>query len=252
MRPCVVLADVGTDHALLPVAAVRRGLAERAIAADLREAPLRGARAHITRSGVADRVLAVQGDGLLAVQHLGVQAVVIAGMSGDSMLRMLQAAPHVLARLEQLILQPNQNADSIRAWALRSGWQLRQERMLEERGQFFVVCAFVRAAGDDPAYAFPGWSEAALCRLGPWLLARKDAVAQRWFEQQRARIASLMQRDIRRLRPELELWESACRAMEPQSRVTQTPTSKVDPGGPTKEPATGGTDSGSRAIAMAM
>jgi tRNA (adenine22-N1)-methyltransferase len=252
VRPCTVLADVGTDHALLPVAAVRHGLAERAIAADLREAPLRGARAHITRSGVADRVLAVRGDGLLAVQQLGVQAVVMAGMSGGSMLRMFEAAPHVLARLEQLIVQPNQNAESIRAWALRSGWHLRDERMLEERGQFFVVCAFVRAEGKDPAYALPGWSDAALCRLGPWLLTRKDAVAQRWFEQQRARISYLVQRGIIRWSAELELWESACGATEPQSRVTQTPTSKVEPGGPVKEPATGGTDSGSRASATAM
>ena len=42
LRPCAVLADVGTDHGLLPVAAVQRGLAERAIAADLRGGPAAG------------------------------------------------------------------------------------------------------------------------------------------------------------------------------------------------------------------
>jgi tRNA (adenine22-N1)-methyltransferase len=213
VHSCGVLADVGTDHAHLPVAAVCRGVAERAIAADLREAPLRGARAHIERSGVADRVLLVQGDGLHALGSRDVQAVVMAGMSGDSMLRMFEAAPDVLARLEQLTLQPNQNVEALRAWARRSGWHLRDERMLEERRQFFVVCAFVRAAGDDPAYALPGWTEEALCSVGPRLLARRDAVALRWFERQRARVGHWVESGVDRLRPELGVLEAACQTL---------------------------------------
>lgn len=210
---CVVLADIGTDHAHLPVAAVCRGVAERAIAADVREAPLRGARAHIERSGVADRVLAVQGDGLLAVRHMDVQAVVMAGMSGDSMLRMFDAAPDVLARLEHLTVQPNQNVEAVRAWALRNGWHLRDERMLEERGQFFVACAFDRATGEDPAYSVRGWTESALCSIGPRLLTRKDAVALRWFERQRARVSHYVKHGVARLQPELDVLDAACQSM---------------------------------------
>ena len=216
--PCAVLADVGTDHAHLPVAAVARGLVERAIAVDLREAPLAGARAHIERSGLARQVSTVRGDGLLAVPQGGVQAAIMAGMSGDSMLRILNAAPHVLAHLEQLILQPNQNVARVRAWARGNGWHLREERMLEERGQFFVVCAFVRADGEDPAYRVPGWSDAALCCVGPWLLARRDRVALRWFERQRARVSHWVGQGIFRLQPELAVWEAACRAMQPATR----------------------------------
>jgi tRNA (adenine22-N1)-methyltransferase len=217
VRPCALLADVGTDHAQLPVAAVRRGLAARAVAADLREAPLRGARVHIDQSGLAGRVLALRGDGLLALQHLDVEAVVMAGMSGDSMLAMLEAAPDVRARLAQLILQPNQNVPAIRAWALRSGWHLRDERMIEERGQFFVVCAFVPAAGKDPAYSVAGWHEAALIDVGPWFLKRSDPVALRWLERQRARASHWVQRGVSRLAPELDVLEAACRAMRPSA-----------------------------------
>jgi tRNA (adenine22-N1)-methyltransferase len=215
LRPCAVLADVGTDHALLPVAAVLRGLVERAIAVDLREAPLAGARAHIEQSGLVGRVIAVRGDGLLAVPEGGAQAVVMAGMSGDSMLRVLAAAPHVLCQVTQLLLQPNQNVERLRAWAKASGWHLRDERMLEERGRFFSVCAFVPAPGEDPAYRVPGWTDAALCSVGPWLLARRDAVALRWSERQRARLSRWVERGGSRLRPELEIWEAACRAMRP-------------------------------------
>jgi len=129
------------------------------------------------------------------------------------MLGMLDAAPDVLARLEQLILQPNQNVPTLRAWALRSGWQLRDERMIEVRGQFFVVCAFVPAAGKDPAYSVAGWDEAALSSIGPWFLQRRDPVALRWLERQRARVSHWVQRGVSRLAPELDVLEAACRAM---------------------------------------
>ena len=213
LRPCALLADVGTDHGLLPIAAVCRGLARRAIASDLREAPLRGARARIERAGVGDRVLALRGDGLSGVQHRGVDAVVLAGMSGGSMLRMFEAGGHVLSTLEQLILQPNQNVSELRAWALASGWHLRDERMVEERGQFFVSCAFAPGTGKDPAYSRPGWTEQALCGVGPWLLTHRDAVAARWFERQRARVSHWVERGVERLRPELDAWTAACQAM---------------------------------------
>jgi tRNA (adenine22-N1)-methyltransferase len=223
LEPCALLADVGTDHALLPIAAVGRGVARQAIAADLREAPLSGARAQIERAGVADRVIALQGDGLVAVQHRGVDAVVIAGMSGDSMLRMLEAAPHVLASLSQLIIQPNQNANKLRAWARRHGWHLRDEHMLEERGQFFVVCAFAPGTGDDPAYRVPGWTEAALFEVGPHLLARRDAVALRWCERQHTRVSRWLTHGVSRLTPELHVWDAACRAMRPANASDSAP-----------------------------
>jgi tRNA A22 N-methylase len=116
-----------------------------------------------------------------------------------------------------LIIQPNQNVDRLRAWALRNGWRLRDEHMLEERGQFFVVCAFAPGAGVDPAYSVPGWTEEALCSVGPWFLARKDVVALRWFERQRARVSHWVKRGISRLQPELDLWDAACKTMQPSN-----------------------------------
>jgi tRNA A22 N-methylase len=142
-----------------------------------------------------------------------VDAVVVAGMSGESVLRILAMAPEVLAGVGQLVLQPNQNVHLLRGWALRNGWHLHDELMLEERDQFFVTCRFIPGAGPDPAYAIPGWTEDALCKVGPRLLTRKDAVASRWFERQRARVSRWVQRDASRLRPELDVWNAACDAM---------------------------------------
>jgi hypothetical protein len=63
--------------------------------------------------------------------------------------------------------------------------------MLEHRGRFFVVCVFAPGIGPDPAYAVPGFDTAALVRLGPLLLARRDPVALRWYRAQRERLERL-------------------------------------------------------------
>jgi tRNA (adenine22-N1)-methyltransferase len=213
LEPCAVLADVGTDHGLVPVSAVHRGIAKRAIAVDLHAAPLRAARRHVERTGVADRVTLVQGDGLQPLQSRAVDAVVLAGVSGALMVRLCTVAPHVLATVAQLIVQPNQDASLVRAWALGHGWHLRDERMIEQRGRFFTVCAFAKGSGADPAYELAGWTQEELCRIGPRFLRRKDAVALRWCEKQRARLGRWVQAGIHKREPELQRWQRLCEAL---------------------------------------
>lgn len=210
LKPCELLADVGTDHGLLPIAAVSRGLAQQALAVDLREEPLRGARRNLERAALQARVSTLQGDGVVALADRGVDAIVMAGLSGRSIERLCRAAPHVLTRVRQLVLQPNQGVDTLRAWAFDAGWHLRDEAMVEERGRTFVVCAFVRGAGSDPAYALAGWSVATLCKLGPLLLTRKDALARRFYENQRQRISEFVKAGAVGAEAELADWQAAC------------------------------------------
>ncbi len=191
LDPCSLLADIGTDHGRVPIAAVARGIARSAIAADLRAEPLAVARRHVEQAGLCDRIALVHGDGLLALGDAPVDAVVLAGMSGTLMARLCAAAPAVLARVRRLITQPNTGADDLRVWALSRGWWLQSERMLEHRGRYFVVCAFSPGVGADPAYALPGFDAATLTRIGPLLLARRDEVALRYYRFQRERLERL-------------------------------------------------------------
>jgi tRNA (adenine22-N1)-methyltransferase len=214
LLPCELLADVGTDHALIPIAAVSRGLAQRAIASDLREAPLRGAKRNVERAALQDRVTLVHGDGLTALEGLGVDAVAMAGLSGASMERLCRAAPSVLASVRQLVLQPNQNVDTLRAWALRSGWHLRDEILVEERERLFVSCVFVPGRGEDPAYRLSGCGASALCTLGPLLLSRKDPLARAFYRAQRARLTELIRASTPALGAELATYRAACDYMD--------------------------------------
>jgi tRNA (adenine22-N1)-methyltransferase len=210
LRPCRLLADIGTDHGLVPIAAVLRGVAESAIASDMREAPLRVARRNIARARLEGRVTIAQGDGLAELAGRGIDTIVLAGMSGELAVRLCSATPDVLRSTEQLVLQPNRGVHVVRSWARGAGWHLRDERLVASGGQFFAVCAFVQGVGPDPAYAMTGWTEEALDRVGPVLLARKDPVALRWCVAQRDRVRDLVRDGAPTLGRELAAWQAAC------------------------------------------
>jgi tRNA (adenine22-N1)-methyltransferase len=210
LLPCRELADVCSDHGLVPVVAVQRGIAQHAIAADLRAKPLEVARQNVARAALAERVTVVQGDGLAPLATRAVDALVMAGVSGELMVRLLAAAPQVTGRLTQLILQPNQNIDAVRAWALAAGFHLRAEQMVEERGFFFPICAYRRAEGRDPHYEQRAWTERELCLLGPMLLAQRDATTLRAYQQQRDRLGKLVAQGVARHAAEHALWSRAC------------------------------------------
>jgi tRNA (adenine22-N1)-methyltransferase len=213
LEPCKLLADVGTDHGLLPIHAVRRGLARHALAIDLREEPLQGARRNLERAGEGARVTPLRADGFSGLTGRGVDAVVLAGLSGRTIERLCREAQLGLAELRQLVVQPNQGVETLRAWAHGAGLHLRDEAMVEEHGRAFVVCAFVPGTGQDPAYERTPAPLAVAFKVGPLLLARKDPVLRRYCEAQRKRLASLVCAGSRASSGELAEFTIACQLL---------------------------------------
>ena len=87
------LADVGTDHAYLPVWLTLQGRVASAIASDLRRGPLDRAQETGRRYGVGDRITFRLGNGLAAVAPEECDTIVIAGMGGENIAQILAGAP---------------------------------------------------------------------------------------------------------------------------------------------------------------
>ncbi|MBC8535638.1 class I SAM-dependent methyltransferase [Feifania hominis] len=138
VRPGAVLADVGTDHAYLPVYLLEQGICRRAVASDLREGPLAHARRTVENSGFAERVKLVLCDGLEAVPH-DVTDIVIAGMGGETILSILKAAPFVKQGDKRLILQPMTDLPLVRRSLADDGFAIVRETLAVEQGRFYVV-----------------------------------------------------------------------------------------------------------------
>lgn len=136
-----MMADVGTDHAYLPVYLVESGVCPGAVATDLNPGPYQAAQDSVARAGLAEKIAVRRGDGLQCVGPGEVQVVVMAGMGGGTMCRLLESAPGVLKTLERLVLQPMDDAPQLRRWLIDHGWRLMDERLVAEDGHLYLVMA---------------------------------------------------------------------------------------------------------------
>lgn len=163
------MADVGTDHASLPAWLVVRGIVPSAIAIDVADGPIAAATAGTAEvPGVQVR----KGDGLAPLRAGEAATVVIAGMGGALVRRIVDAG--IPAGVRRLVLQPNTEWPATRAWIGARRWRLDDERLVEDRGKHYVVLAVAPAGGEDPR-----WDEEDL-ELGPIVRHRRGAAWQRW------------------------------------------------------------------------
>lgn len=133
------VADVGTDHGFVPVWLLREHRAARAIAMDVRKGPLARAKAHIEQYGLSDRIETRLSDGLEKLMPGEADTVVIAGMGGELMLRILQDGAHVRASVKSWVLSPQSEFSAFRHGLETLGLVIRTETMLEEDGKYYTV-----------------------------------------------------------------------------------------------------------------
>lgn len=177
----LAVADIGTDHALLPSALVLRGQVPRALACDRAPGPLACARLTVARHGLGERVQLRLGEGLAALRAGEVDTVVIAGMGPGTMLGVLAADLEHVHRLTRLVLQPNFGAETVRRWLAAHALALVDERLAEDRGRFYTVLA-AEPGADDPAQLAA--RDAADWALGPFVLRRGGKTLPRWLHDE--------------------------------------------------------------------
>lgn len=205
--PGATMADIGTDHAWLPVTLVRQGVVPKAIACDLRPGPLQHAQRHCDAHD-CDEVELRLGNGLSVLAPGEASTVVLAGMGGALIERLVEQAPDVVERTRRLILQPNTQWPQMRRWLARRAWQLEAETLTLDRDQFYVTFA-VRPRCDG-AYV---WDEADLV-LGPVLRHERSATYQRWLQDRITRLSQAVARananaELSPLAPELAMFRQA-------------------------------------------
>lgn len=186
--PCALLADVGTDHGLLPLAALVSGKAERAIGIDRNRGPLERAAANRQAASLMDRLELKCGDGLAPLGAEQPEVVTICGLGGRQIERILRRGGERLAGVRRLVLQPNQNPEVLRAWAREAGWHLVAEKVLAVVDEHFPILVFEPGAGPDPAYGVPDFSDTELLLIGPRLLAEATPEARAYVARRLAHL----------------------------------------------------------------
>jgi len=135
-KNCV--ADVGCDHAYASIYLVQSGRARRCIAMDVREGPLAKARENIEKYNCSSQIEMRLSDGLNALKPGEADCVLIAGMGGALMERILCTSLQILSGIGELVLQPQSEWESLRRCLHKIGFCILDETMVFEDGKYYV------------------------------------------------------------------------------------------------------------------
>lgn len=143
---CDCVADIGTDHGMLPVFLVSSGRCSKAIAADVRPGPLSAARRCVNEAGLGEKVSLRLGSGLSVIQEREAPVTVIAGMGGSLIAQLLGASIETARRLPLLILQANTMEAELRRFLWDEGFQILDEQAVAD-GRHVYLILIVRWTG---------------------------------------------------------------------------------------------------------
>ena len=111
-----ILADIGTDHAYVPIALVQRQKIKGAIAMDINEGPLARAQEHIRAARLEKYIQTRLSDGAEALLPNEADSILIAGMGGELILHILTEGELVCSTAKELILQPQSEIHKVREY----------------------------------------------------------------------------------------------------------------------------------------
>ena len=149
LRKEEIVADIGTDHAYLPILLVREGIALRAVACDIGSGPIERARKHICEAGMEEKIDTLQTDGLHGVETWKPTAILIFGMGGELIVKILSEADWIKQPHVRLILQPMSHAEILRAWLCDNGFEIIGETVTKEKRFYQTLCATLGERGEN-------------------------------------------------------------------------------------------------------
>lgn len=171
------LVDVGCDHGYLPVNLIQKQKIPSAIAADVGKGPLSRAQEHIEQYGLGKYIETRLSDGLREIREGEGDTLVIAGMGGPLMERILTDGKEVLRSFKELILQPQSDIGHVRRFLFANGYQIMEENSVLEDGKFYFI---MKAAAGIKVTV---WKDEEL-EFGKLLLEKKHPVLRQYLERE--------------------------------------------------------------------
>ena len=134
-------ADIGTDHAYIPIHLVTNGICKRAIASDIRQGPCDIASANVAKYALSDKIEIRLGAGLDTVKPYETDEIIIAGMGGEMIVEILKAHPDTAKAAKRLILQPMNNQYELRHYLMEHGFRIVSEDIAVEGFKVYNIMA---------------------------------------------------------------------------------------------------------------
>jgi len=179
-----VVADIGTDHAHIPIYLIKNNIISKAYACDINAGPLEKAKENINYYGVKNIELRLS-NGLEKLKTDEADTVIIAGMGGELIIDILDRGQGFFDKKNTFILSPHTKIEEVRNYLLRKGLKILKEDMCIDEGKFYTVME-VKCIENKEMY-----SEAELL-YGKYLIENKHPVLIRFLKKEEAKYISIL------------------------------------------------------------
>lgn len=193
-----VIADIGTDHAILPIYLVKKGFVSRVIAGEINEKPYRLACQRVWEREMEAYIEVRRGDGLQILKPGEASVAIIAGMGGRNIIDILGDCPDVTDSISRFVLQPMSEADVLRLWLSRHYFNIVDEALVKEKEHMYEV--IVAAHGLETS------SGESLIALGPKLVAARHPLLDEHLDLLILRYGAILDQMEKMANPSPDNW----------------------------------------------
>lgn len=175
------IADIGCDHAYTSIYLVQMKKVEKVIAMDVREGPLQKAREHISRFGLSEKIELRLSDGCDALKPGEVDTLLLSGMGGRLIGRILSRGNAIVEQCATLIVQPQSELAFVRKYLRELGFAIIEESMLLEAGKYYNI---LKAQKQKSMTKRPAKEQELFDRYGAYLLQNRDPVLRTYLKKE--------------------------------------------------------------------
>ena len=179
-----VVADIGCDHGFTSIYLIENQMAEHVIAMDVNKGPLERAREHVLQYRMQDKISLRLSDGAKELQPGEVDTLLISGMGGALICRILQQSEEVTRASKELVLSPQSEVYLVRKLVHEMGFQIAGEKMVLDQGKYYVV---IRAVSGEETYL-----DELDYTYGKKLIESRDEVFQSFMQKEAERVARVL------------------------------------------------------------
>jgi len=194
--PGLTVADIGADHARLAMYLAEQGISPQVIVTELGDGPMAKARQALDRSPCLERIELRQGDGLQVLLPGEAEAVVLAGMGGDTIIGILGFDWGKAATFGRFLFQPMTRVKVLREGLAEQGWSIDEERLVREEDRLYIVMA--ARPGRWPQRLSPLEIE-----IGPSILRADDELKREYISRKMHKMRTMCNDMLKSQRPEI-------------------------------------------------
>ncbi len=146
---CGCVADIGCDHGYVSIALLQREIAEKAVACDIKEGPLKHAVSNIAKAGLEKSIDIRLAAGLEGLTPGEADACVIAGMGARTIMEILGNSPEIVEKTKYFILQPQSEIPEMRRYLRENGFTLLRNKMMREGEKYYFAMLVMPEKSDE-------------------------------------------------------------------------------------------------------